>query len=241
MRDQRAQEGKVESREAADLIRNMSAEWNLRSDAAGVRLGDLVETAFTGRTAPRSAYCEPESGGNVFRTIKVGNLTGAGLNWSPGERGFATFKRVPAEVALQLDDVVLTAAAHHPRYIAAKVDIVDRLPDGWESRCIPSGELLVIRPRPNGIDARTLVLWLRSREGRAAMQACITGQTAHLHPAYAMDVVVPEAVLAADASEAAAALMAALAARRQAEGLEADARQAFDNVVANVTSRKRAA
>ena len=95
MREQRAEVGKVETREGADLARNMSAEWNLRSEAAGVRLGDLVETAFTGRTAPRSAYCEPDSDGNVFRTIKVGNLTGAGLDWSPGERGFATFKESP--------------------------------------------------------------------------------------------------------------------------------------------------
>ena len=73
------------------------------------------------------------------------------------------------------------------------------------------------------------------------MQACITGQTAHLHPEYALDVVVPDAVLAADASEAAAALMSALAARRQAERFEADARRAFDNAVGNVVAGKRAA
>ncbi len=60
-------------------VRNMSAEWNLRFEAVGVRLGDLVEAAFTGRMAPRNAYCDPDSGGNVYRTIKVGNLTGAGL------------------------------------------------------------------------------------------------------------------------------------------------------------------
>ncbi len=92
MRDHRASAGKVEGRSGADLIRNMSAEWNLRKETAGVRLADLVGAAFTGRTAPRSAYCEPDAGGDVYRTIKVGNLTGAGLDWSPGERGFATFR-----------------------------------------------------------------------------------------------------------------------------------------------------
>jgi len=234
MRQHRTIPGKVEHRLGADIVRNMSAEWNLRHEAVGVRLADLVETVFTGRTAPRSAYCEPDAAGNVYRTIKVKNLTGTGLDWSPGDRGFAIFKRIPDEVALQINDIVLTATAHHPRYIGAKADIIDVLPEGWESRCVPSGELLVIRPRPDGIDPRVLLLWLRSDEGRAAIQACITGQTAHLHPAYVLDIVVPEAVLAADASEATRTLMAALAARREAERLEADATRAFERAVGNV-------
>jgi len=231
MRQQRARDDTVGNRVDADVSRNMSAEWNLRRDATGVRLADLVETIFTGRTAPRSAYCEPYDGGSVCRTIKVGNLTGAGINWAPGDRGFAVFKHVSSEVLLRGNDVALTAAAHHPRYIGAKVDIVDTLPEGWADRCLPSGELLIIRPSRAGIDPRVLLMWLRSDQGRTAIQACITGQTAHLHPEYVLDVVVPDAVLSADASRASEILMSALASRREAERLEAEARAVFGRVV----------
>ena len=69
------------------------------------------------------------------------------------------------------------------------------------------------------IDARVLLLWLRTDEGRAALQACITGQTAHLHPEYVEDVTVPRRVVEGDLDKAVDLLSQALAHRRESERL----------------------
>jgi len=231
MREKRALDGRAEQRVDPDVERNLTAEWHLRAEVDGVRLGELVETVFTGRTAPRSAYCVNE-GPDVYRAVKVGNLTGAGISWATGDRSFARFKRVAANHTLRVDDVVLTAAAHHPRYIGAKVDIVDEFPPEFVDRCVPSGELLVIRAREDGIDPRVLLMWLRTDEGRAAIQACITGQTAHLHPEYVVDVIVPHSVVNADASEAVQLVSRALEQRRESERLAESAAGAFTRAIA---------
>jgi hypothetical protein len=231
MREKRPLEGRADERLDPDVARNLTAEWHLRAVADGVRLGELVDTVFTGRTAPRSAYCVND-GPDVYRAVKVGNLTGAGISWVTGERSFARFKRVAETQTLRVGDVVLTAAAHHPRYIGAKVDIVDELPSDLEDRCLPSGELLVIRPRAGGIDPRALVMWLRTDQGRSAIQACITGQTAHLHAEYVVDVVIPHSVINADTSDAMQLLSRALAQRREAERLATEAVRAFHGATA---------
>ena len=72
-----------------------------------------------------------------------------------------------------------------------------------------------------------LLLWLRCDEGRAALQACITGQTAHLHPEYIEDVTVPRPVVEGDLNEAVDLLSQALAHRRESERLAAAARDTF--------------
>ena len=232
MREAQPIPGQADVRPGADVLRNLTAEWHLRHQAEGLRLGDVVESVFTGRTPPRSSYCSPDAGQDVYRAIKVGNLTGSGINWGVGDRGHARFPRLSDEQALRVGDIVLTAAAHHPRYIGAKVDIVDKMPAGFEERCVPSGEVMVIRPRAGGVDPRVLLMWLRTDEGRTAIQACITGQTAHLHPDYVVDVVIPDDVLSANVSEAAEIVTKALETRREAERLAAQARELFADVVA---------
>lgn len=211
--------GKCIGHDKGDVLRNLTAEWQLRPSVAGTPIGALAEVVFTGRTAARSACCGPSDAPGVFRAVKVGTLTGAGLDWSTGQRSFAHFRNVPPDRMLRVGDVVTTAAAHHPRYIGAKVDIVDAMPEGWEGRCIPSGELLVVRLREGVLDPHVLLLWLRSDEGRAALQACVTGQTAHLHPEYVEDVVIPTHVLGADTSEAVGLQARALVRRRESERL----------------------
>jgi type I restriction enzyme M protein len=228
MRRHEAVVGRTEGRESPEVGRNLTAEWHLRSRSSGVPIGELAEIVFTGKTPARSDYCEPDGSPDIFRAVKVANLTGAGLDWTTGERAFARFKSAAVDKRLRQGDVVMTAAAHHPRYIAAKVDLVDVLPEGWEKRCIPSGELLVIRVRTEAIDPRLLLLWLRTDEGRGALQACITGQTAHLHPEYVKDVTVPTRILELDFGEAADLLSQALARRRESEHLAAAACDAFD-------------
>jgi hypothetical protein len=213
------------------MWRNLTAEWQLRSMANGIPLRELATKIFTGRTPGRGQYCDKDEPG-VFRVTKVANLTGRGIDWSEGERSFAEFKRPPVGSLLELGDIALTAAAHHPRYIGAKVDLVDVLPAGWEERCIASGEVLIIRVDPAKIDPTALLLWLRSTTGRSAIQACVTGQTAHLHADYVGDVHIPEAVIASDLTTATGLVAESLTARRAAESLLEAAEDAFASTIA---------
>ena len=119
------------------------------------------------------------------------------------------------------------AAAHHPRYIGAKVDVVDVIPPHYGDRVMPCAEVLVIRPDPNKINPIVLLLWLRSDEGRAALQACVTGQTAHLCPDDVAQIVVPQTVLEADHSRAAELLQESLRLRRDSEVAAGAAREVF--------------
>jgi hypothetical protein len=132
---------------------------------------------------------------------------------------------------LQVGDIVTTAAAHHPRYIGAKVDIVDVLPPLFGERVFPCAELMVIRPDPTQVDPYALLLWLRSDEGRDALQACITGQTAHLHAEDVGDVVVPSRVLSFDVSEAREAVEESLRLRRMAEAQTEKAESLFSQAL----------
>jgi type I restriction enzyme M protein len=219
-------QGRAECRPlAVDMDRNLTAEWQIRDVTDGVPLGELAERIFTGKTPSRAQYGDKQP--SALRIVKVGNLTGRGMDWTEGDRSFASLARIPSDRLLQLGDIVLTAAAHHPRYIGAKVDTIDALPSDWEGRCLPSGELLVIR-MPNSSDARLpLLLWLRSAPGRAAIQACITGQTAHLHPEYVAEVRVPRPVLEADTTAAARLVADGLEHRRMSEVLQIRARELF--------------
>lgn len=214
--------------DAAALAHNLSPEWHLRPRAVGAPLGELSLAIFRGRTPGRAAYADgeahPES---AYRMLKVGDLTGSGIDWSPGERSHAAFPRGVTTKLLALGDVALTAAAHHPRYIGAKVDVVDVIPPAYGDRVMPCAEVLVIRPDPAKVDPVALLLWLRSDDGRAALQACITGQTAHLYPDDAAQIVVPQRVLEADHSRAVELLRESLRLRRASEAAAAAAREAF--------------
>ncbi len=218
MRDGREVAGRVGSRTHVDVSRNLTAEWNLREKVDGYRLGDLAEAIFTGKSPARGAYVPGQSDGAV-RVLKVGDLTGAGVDWSVRERSFATIRQLPDERCIRVGDIVLTAAAHHPRYIGAKVDYIDQVPA--DTCCIASGEVMVIRCS-SGTDGRVITLWLRSPEGRAAIQACITGQTAHLHPDYVADVIVPRGIVEGDFAAVGEQLAEALR-RRRAFEVAADA------------------
>lgn len=217
---------RVEDRD--ELARNLSPEWHLRPRAVGAPLSDLALAIFTGRTPGRAAYVKGEvNPASSYRMLKVGDLTGSGIDWSPGERSHASFPRTVTTKLLALGDIALTAAAHHPRYIGAKVDIVDVVPARYGERVMPCAEVMVIRPDPIKVNPVALLLWLRSDEGRAAMQACVTGQTAHLYPDEVAQIVVPQTILDADHSHAIDLLHESLRLRRDSEVAAAAAREAF--------------
>ena len=160
-----------------------------RGKAAGKQLRDFIALANTGRTPPRSAYAE----GGPF-ILKVGNLTGRGIDWSPRERNFVSQdeglrrSRSPG-LGLRQGDILLTSSAHAARYIAKKVDILDRIPPGYEGPTFV-GELIRLRPA-DGVDPFVLLAALRHPRVRQDLQACVRGQTAHLSPNDLLEVAAP--------------------------------------------------
>jgi len=205
-----------------------------RPAARAIPLGDLVSVMRTGRTPPRSAYTEP--GGFI---LKVGNLTGHGIDWSPRERNHVgpgwlerlQRGRAAAELLLQPGDILLTSSAHHVRYIARKADIVDLVPDFVAAPVSYVGELLLVRPNPDRADPFRLLAFLRSGPARRALQAMARGQTAHLSPRDARALPVPGEVIEGEAAGRVAALLREEAGRmRQALSLRREISQRLDSL-----------
>jgi type I restriction enzyme M protein len=161
---------------------------------AGVPLGDMVELVATGRTPARSNYTDT----GLF-VLKVGNLTGRGVDWASRERNFVDRserdKRNRAGLMLLSHDIVLTSSAHSPVYIAKKIDIVGQIPPWVGGEASLVGEVMVIRARLELIDPYALLAFLRFSETREELRRMIRGQTAHLHPENVKELlVVPEIV-----------------------------------------------
>lgn len=148
------------------------------------RLGDVLELAQTGRTPARAAYTTR----GTF-TVKVGNLTGQGLDWAPRERNFVDPARVSASLLLREGDLVLTSSAHNPKYIAQKVDIVHAIPG---ERATFVAEVMRLRVRPGTVSPYELLAFLRTPATRAAIVGLVRGQTAHLRPSDLLTLPLPE-------------------------------------------------
>ncbi|MBM4397763.1 MAG: N-6 DNA methylase, partial [Deltaproteobacteria bacterium] len=151
------------------------------------RLGDLVEVVQTGRTPARSAYTPA----GVF-TVKVGNLTGQGIDWTPRDRNFVAPAAVSDGLMLAEGDVVLTSSAHHPRDIAEKVDIVHAVPSAIGGRATFTAEVMRLRVKRAVADPYELLAILRMPGTKAAIRRLVRGQTAHLRPKDLLDLPVPE-------------------------------------------------
>lgn len=149
----------------------------------GVRLGEVAELIKTGRTPPRTSYTDT----GLF-VIKVGNLTGNGINWIARDRNFVSEQerikrtKTPSRLIARKGDIVLTSSAHSPVYIAKKVDIVDRIPEWVGGQASFVGEVMLIRVKPGTVDPYLLVSYLRAPSTVAEIQRMVRGQTAHLHP-----------------------------------------------------------
>ena len=156
------------------------------------RLRDFVQLANTGRTPARNAYTQ--SGTFI---LKVGNLTGRGIDWAPRERNFVSVaegKRRAASnnLLLQRGDLLLTASAHAAKYIAKKVDVVTDVPKDLQlaGGVTFVGELIRVRPHPD-VDPYVLLAAIRHPDVREDIQVSVRGQTAHLHPTDMLAVGVP--------------------------------------------------
>ncbi len=145
-------------------------------------LGDFVSLAVTGSTPPRSAY----SSKGLF-LVKVGNLTGAGINWIPRSRNFvdstAAIDRCSrSDRLLKIGDIVLTSSAHSPKYIARKVDVIQDIPKWIGGMASFVGEVMLLRVDQKLIDPFVLAAYLRLPSVIQDVQYMVRGQTAHLYP-----------------------------------------------------------
>ena len=159
-------------------------------------LSDVVEFIGTGRTPARKAYSES---GNFL--IKVGNLTGSGINWEARDRNFIgeeeTLKREKAKKPLLLKsgDILLTSSAHSPVYIAKKSDIFSGIPSFVNTKHVSYvGEVMLIRVKENKIDPYLLLAFLRCNSTVSIIQKMVRGQTAHLHPNDLMRLILPQEI-----------------------------------------------
>ena len=156
---------------------------------SGKALGEFIAEANTGQTPSRAAY----TGQGMF-ILKVGNLTGRGIDWTPRDRNFvsstesARRARNP-RLRVSEGDILLTSSAHAAQYIAKKVDVVASIPDSLEGLTFV-GELIRIRA-VEGIDPYLLLAAVRHPQVREDLQASVRGQTAHLNPADLLQVTSP--------------------------------------------------
>ena len=150
-----------------------------------LRLGDVAEI-FRGKNPPPGSY---SSTGPIL--LKVGDLAGSLVSWRSRERNHVPAKWFEAQAAwhLRRGDICLTAAAHRPRYIGLKVDLLDEVPG---CGAMPSGEVMVVRLRDGGgIEPALLLAYLRGAEGYGQMQEIVRGSTGHLYPRDLADLRLP--------------------------------------------------
>jgi len=163
--------------DSANPLDSLTTSAHTSKSDSKIKLGDLVELAQTGRTPARSAYVE-----NGIFTVKVGNLTGQGIDWCPRERNFAAPERVSEKLILEEGDILLTSSAHNPRYIAQKVDIISTIPTWLNGKATFTGEVLRLRANQSKISPFELLALLRMPEVKQSIRELIRGQTAHLRP-----------------------------------------------------------
>lgn len=166
-------------------LENLLGEQRDRSIVRGRRMSDVIAFAGTGATPPRAAYAPS----GLF-LIKVGNLTGSGINWAARDRNFvggpAVRKYSKPERKLVSGDILLTSSAHVSKYIAKKVDIITHVPQEVGGEASFVGEVMLVRATPQ-IDPFRLLAYLRSPSVAEALQDRVRGQTAHLHPSDLLD------------------------------------------------------
>ena len=168
----------------------------LKSSIKGPKLSELSEYIGTGRTPARKDYSES---GNFL--IKVGNLSGSGINWNARDRNFITDHEVEKRsksskpLMLKKGDIVLTSSAHSPVYIAKKSDIYLGPPAFIDSDNISFvGEVMLIRVDKSKISPFVLLAYLRSKSAINKIQNMVRGQTAHLHASDLGQLLIPEEI-----------------------------------------------
>lgn len=144
---------------------------------------------FTGKTPHKKLYTN-----TGFKILKVRDLTGKGIDWTYNERKSFVLREFfikNQNIKLRENDILIISAAHHPKYIGEKVDILDLIPERYKEGIICSTELMVIRINPKYIDPYYVLLFLKTIDGYRSIQSCIRGQTSHIYPKDIKNVKIP--------------------------------------------------
>lgn len=161
-----------------------------KSEVDEWRLGEICKRITTGKTAPRSLY-----GSSGLHVIKVGNLTGRGIEWDAVERQYLDeeFAKKHLTAVLKKGDILFTAGSHGPKWIGLKVDIYEGAPKHILKTVLASGEIMVCRLNKKlKIDPYYVLLYLRSGGGYQAIQNCIRGQSGHVYPDDVANIKIPK-------------------------------------------------
>ena len=162
--------------ELSDLFINQTENIN------SIKLSELCSVISTGRTPARKDYTEEGS-----FIVKVGNLTGNGINWDARDRNFVSKEEMEKRklskktLILKEGDILMTSSAHNPMYIAKKSDIFINKPNFINKTISFSGEVMLVRADKNKINPYTLLAYFRHKNTKNDIQSMIRGQTAHLH------------------------------------------------------------
>lgn len=193
--------------ETFEKLSNIFISKSTRND--DVLLGDVCEFIGTGKTPARCNYSEE---GDFL--VKVGNLTGSGINWEARDRNFISKeesnKRSKARkpLVLKQGDILLTSSAHSPVYIAKKSDIFTGIPEFIKTKHVSFvGEVMLVRANPKKIDPYLLLAYLRASKTVNEIQKMVRGQTAHLHSNDLSQLVIPKEIFDKDSNYSEAALV----------------------------------
>ena len=158
------------------------------------KLLDVVEFATTGKTPSRKDYTQD----GLF-VVKVGNLTGNGINWQPRDRNFIDCseisRRAKQNLIIKKGDILLTSSAHSVVYIAKKVDIVHHIPQWVGGNASIVGEVMLLRPDKQKIDSYALLAYLRFPSVVDQIQRLVRGQTAHLYADDLLNIPIPTSLM----------------------------------------------
>ncbi len=181
----------VNKKESFSILEDIFIKKTKQKD--GFRLEEICTFIGTGKTPSRDKYAKDGS-----FLLKVGNLTGSGINWFPRDRNFIAkeelSKRLTSKLPLILKkgDILMTSSAHSPIYIAKKSDVYIGTPDFLQEKELSFvGEIMLIRPDLKKISPFLLLAFLRSSETIKDIQTMVRGQTAHLHSNDLKNLIVP--------------------------------------------------
>ena len=162
----------------------------------GLPLLSLCHEICIGKTPARNIY----SNEGTF-ILKVGNLTGSGINWEARDRNYISKKEIEKRkkskkiLFLKKYDILLTASAHNIAYIAKKSDMFLNSPNFIKSPITFVGEVMLLRPNIEKINPFLLLAFLKHPKTIKKIQGMVRGQTAHLYPHDLGKLTVPDKIL----------------------------------------------
>jgi len=183
-----------------------AAHERLRKAGDVAQLGQIVSLLATGKSPSEARFYEDDTEGPAM--IKVGALSGLGINWPRLQFiGSSWSSAVPP---VREGDVLFNSTAHEPGYIAHRVDVVGKIPDEFKNRLSCVADIMRLRVKdPKAVPPHYVAAFLRNPLGREQIRRCTCGVRGHVYESdlrRSVVVPLPRPDLAERVSEAASAL-----------------------------------